>query len=125
MTVVEVYRNLHRGCLSIRDPKTRRVIGYANSVTLTDVTFVVSEAGRQRVLREERKNVHAFVRGVLASQNGSAPKNWSAVKYNPFEAGTFRRRSNGTPVYRAGRVYVSPGGVLVEPCGTRRVSRRP
>jgi|688.fasta_scaffold151528_4 hypothetical protein len=114
-SVVEVYRNLHRGCLSVRDPKTRLVIGYADGVLLTDVTFVVSEAGRQRVLRERRKNVHAFVRGTLAARGGSAPEGWASVRYNPFEAGTFRRAKDGEAVYRAERAYVSPSGVLVEP----------
>jgi hypothetical protein len=32
---------------------------------LTNATFHVSEPGRQRVLREGRKNVHAVVRGQI------------------------------------------------------------
>lgn len=42
-----------------------RVIGYAKAVTLRDAHTVVSEAGRQRVLREKRKNVHAYIDGQL------------------------------------------------------------
>jgi hypothetical protein len=62
---VEVYWNLHRNLFSIRalsGPMKGRVIGHAHKVILEDVAFVVREAGRQRVLREKRKNVHAFVR---------------------------------------------------------------
>jgi len=62
---VEVYRNLNNGRLSIRDAKTKLVLAHADVVTLTEVTFHVSEAGRQRVLRDKRKNVHAVVRGTL------------------------------------------------------------
>jgi hypothetical protein len=40
-----------------------RIVGYAEAVILTDVEFRVRESGRQRVLRERRKNVHAFVVG--------------------------------------------------------------
>lgn len=64
---VEVYRNLNNGRLSIRDAKTKLVVGHADRVKLTDVTFHVSQAGRERVLRERRKNVHAVVRGYMVS----------------------------------------------------------
>jgi hypothetical protein len=60
---VEVYYNLHKKCFSIRHKGI--VISHANTVKLADVTFVVRKAGRERVLREKKKNVHAFVRGNL------------------------------------------------------------
>lgn len=62
---VEIYRNLHNGKLSIRDAKTKHVIGHAARVYLHDARFKVSQAGRKRVLREKRKNVHAVVNGVI------------------------------------------------------------
>jgi len=64
---VFIYRNLRDKCWSIRSLKTRRVIGYASSIALDDVTFSVSEAGRQRVIREGRKNVHAGAIGTNLS----------------------------------------------------------
>ncbi len=50
----------------MKDKSTGRVIGYTESVNLEDVEFKVSEAGRQRLLREKRKNVHAFAIGTVA-----------------------------------------------------------
>lgn len=50
--LVDAYWNLHRKCYSVRSPKTRRVLGHSHRLVLGDVTFRVSEAGRQRVLRE-------------------------------------------------------------------------
>lgn len=66
---VEVYRNLHKNGIvySIRDQKTKRVIGYSSNLTLKDVKFCVNQTGRERVLREKRKNVHAFIRGTIVS----------------------------------------------------------
>ncbi len=71
---VRVYRNLKHG------RKTRplysimqggRVIARRHRVLLSGKNdyciFVVNEAGRQRVLKQKRKNVHAFVAGYLAS----------------------------------------------------------
>lgn len=65
---VKVYRNLHNGLYSIQ--RLGRVIGHAQRVALTNTTFVVSEAGRQRVIREGKKNVHAFAQGDLAEVYG-------------------------------------------------------
>lgn len=67
---VEVYRNLHNGKLSIRNRKTKRVIAHAKSVQLAGAVFKVSQAGRERVLRERRKNVHAVVVGKLLGFSG-------------------------------------------------------
>ncbi len=61
---VSVYRNLIKGCWSVRD-KSRKVIGHLDVVHIKNATFSVSEKGRQRVLRVRQKNVHAFVKGEL------------------------------------------------------------
>ena len=60
---VQVYYNLHKKCLSIR--YKGKVIEHAREVTLTDARFHVQPAGRARVLREKKKNVHAYVSGKL------------------------------------------------------------
>jgi hypothetical protein len=62
---VRCYWNLHKSCWSVQDAKTRRVIGHADKVLLREARFTVSQAGRQRVLEEGRKNVHAFACGEL------------------------------------------------------------
>jgi hypothetical protein len=62
--------------------------------------FKVSEAGRQRVLREKRKNVHAFVEGIIGDpMNLPDPADLQRVSYNPYKAGTFVLRDSGTPVH--------------------------
>lgn len=62
---VFVYRNLHQDCWSVRSRETGRVIAHADEVQLSNVEYKVSEAGRQRVLREKSKNVHAGLVGTL------------------------------------------------------------
>jgi len=89
---VEVYFNLHKKLFSVRSRKTRKVLFHTDSVELSDVTFKVSEAGRQRVLKEKRKNVHAYVRGTLvASGIGWQRNDGSGVRayYNPYKTETF------------------------------------
>ena len=60
---VEVYRNLHKKCWSVR--QRGKVKLHTDYICLKDVEFKVSQKGRERVLREQRKNVHAFIKGFL------------------------------------------------------------
>ena len=76
---------------------------------IENAQYVVSEKGRQRVLKERRKNVHAFVRGTLLSYHkallypeleiGSRyEKALDVVSYNPFKGPKFTWKNNGKPV---------------------------
>jgi hypothetical protein len=62
---VKVYRNLHKGCYSIQ--YKGRVVAHADEVLIREPVFRVQPAGRKRVLRTKKKNVHAFVVGELIS----------------------------------------------------------
>ena len=96
---VYVYRSLKHGrhappLYSIR--QNGRVVARRARVLLTDATFVVHEKGRQRVLKEKRKNVHAFVKGRLVDHLGAfgidadSPEDLPVkVTYNPYVSGHF------------------------------------
>ena len=87
---VDVYRNLNSDCWSVR--QGARVVCHTDYITLKDCEFVVQPAGRRRVLIEQKKNVHAFVRGYLCSPRESdyTPSfSWEYVKYNPYRADSF------------------------------------
>lgn len=68
---VEVYFNLHRKMWSVRDAKTKLVLLHAGAVVLKDAKSKVSQAGRERVLRERRKNVHAYLVGEYVFSLGT------------------------------------------------------
>lgn len=110
---VFMYFNLHRLCWSLKaleGPNAGRVVAHAASVRLTGCRFRVSEAGRQRVLAEKRKNVHAGIVGTLQAwepiEAHDRPLSMRAeaqrvphvaahegpcvpVTYNPYRAGHF------------------------------------
>lgn len=117
---VFVYFNLHRKCWSIKaleGPGKGLVIDHSMNVELTDCTFKVSEAGRQRVLRENRKNVHAGVVGELVSLGdliAPSANNAKHVTYNPRKFSTFVDRANLRPVVNAERVVMIGGLVKAE-----------
>ena len=93
---VYVYYNLHKHCFSVRaleGPEKGRVVQHCNNILLEDVQFRVSQAGRDRVLRERRKNVHAgavgHVIGDLTSYPGLVDRCTRSVTYNPYKYSTF------------------------------------
>lgn len=82
---VEVYRNLHKGCWSVRHEG--RVVAHLKSLTLAKCTFAVQPAGNRKVRETGRKNVHAFVRGqFLGTAEWELPY---TVSYNPHKNTTF------------------------------------
>lgn len=111
----EVYRNLQRRCYSVRTPHGR-VFQHTDNAVLRDARFVVQAAGRARVQRERRKNVHALVRGEYvgawavdpASRDGHP--DWVAVTYDPYGAPTFVAKATGAPIVGADLVWLNPRG---------------
>ena len=108
---VFVYRNLHRKCYSVKSLKTGRVIAHVDSIDLINVVFRVSEAGRQRVLREKRKNVHAGVVGYIADVSLLCQSN--NVTYNPYRFDTFIKKDNEMPIFEAKIAHLDASGIKV------------
>lgn len=59
-----------------------------DSLVLRNAQFKVSKAGRARVLKEKRKNVHAGVVGDW-DRKALARRRKRAVTYNPYKYETF------------------------------------
>ena len=60
---VKVYYNLQKDCLSVIDAETGLLYCHAHRVELHNAKFRVQLAGRNRVIKEKRKNVHAYIVG--------------------------------------------------------------
>jgi len=102
---VEVYKNLNRGCWSVRQNGIVRFHTYA--IALEQCQFKVSESGRQRVLREKRKNVHAFIKGIFIKKGGLVKGD--KVTYNPYKMSSFRHL--GGPCHTMNAVILNTAGV--------------
>ena len=76
---VKVYYNLQKECLSVVDTRTGRLFCHSHRIELKDAKFHVNENGRQKVLREKRKNVHAYVIGKLVHEGEHLPYSWEKV----------------------------------------------
>jgi hypothetical protein len=121
---IEVYRNLHKNCFSVRHKG--KVVGYLHDneqLALTNVKFVVQPAGRAKVLRENKKNVHAFVRGEYVGYENNLTNNlyfgefkdldFYAVSYNPYKSDKFVVKETGKPIESNSEALIRGGKVLL------------
>lgn len=95
---VRVYFNLHKKTFSVQDRKTGLVILHTDKIFLTDVKYNVRQGGREKVLREKKKNVHAFIEGTICDGK-SVKMPLDAVTYNPYKYDSFVIRSSEKPIY--------------------------
>lgn len=112
---VFVYFNLHKKCWSVKaleGPKKGLVINHVNEIALKDITFKVSESGRQRVLKEKRKNVHAGVIGTIINDILDIFTS-KQVSYNPYKASNFYYKETEEPVFFSSFAYLSEKKVWI------------
>lgn len=98
---VFVYYNLHKSCWSVKalnGPNKGRVVARVPAITVYDAIFKVSEAGRQRVIKEKRKNVHAGVVGFLTGSADFSLTTDKRVTYNPYKGPDFTLVETGEPI---------------------------
>ena len=107
---VEVYRNLHKNCWSVRDSNTSRVIDHVNYIHLDDATLVVRPAGREKVLREKRKNVHAFIKGTASFLSECDNTYSKQVIYNPYKYNSFVLYDTEEHITHAKHIYLNNEG---------------
>jgi len=121
---VEVYRNLHKNCWSVRDNKTGLVLRHVDEIHLENADLVVRPAGRERVLQEKRKNVHAFAKGEVTAWIPRLPDEWrlnkdeyetydtTQIVYNPYLYNSFVYIDSEKPIFYAERVYLTAKGAV-------------
>ena len=97
-----IYFNLTKKCFSVK--YQGKVIMHCYSMRVKEPRFIVSLAGRDRVLQDKRKNVHAYVVADPANVTFDLPtdrKGWIDVTYNPYRSETFTRKDSGSAIFHA------------------------
>ena len=83
-----VYWNLHKDCFSVQHKG--KVIKHATEFYGTACEFKVRESGRQKVLKEQRKNVHAFVVCCnIFDEPSVSDYEIDTARYNPYKGSSF------------------------------------
>ena len=105
---VRVYRNLHKQLISVKQGGLVRC--HTDNVVLRFCKFIVSKAGQKRVRNEKRKNVHAYIEGVVVNAREAdnlLPFEWTELYYNPYKTDFWQDRVSGKEVESAEWVDVS------------------
>jgi len=98
---VRCHLNLHRGDWSIT--YKGKVIAHVDQITLADCRMIVRENARLRVIANRCREVHAWIEGNYVEEKPQG--DLIPITYNPYAAGTFTRRDNGTAVTTARFVF--------------------
>jgi len=93
---IEVYFNLHKKIWSVR--QSGKVVQHTNFIQIREPQYVVSQKGNERVRREKKKNVHAFVRGYVENRLPVFPRKSTFVTYNPYKNDSFVERNTKNSV---------------------------
>jgi hypothetical protein len=95
---VFVYYNLHKHLWSVKaleGDNKGKVIAHRRKIVLHNPIGKVSEAGRQRVLRDKCKNVHA---GLVGHWFDDSPEiHGEQITYNPYKYASFVYAANEQP----------------------------
>lgn len=118
---IRVYYNLHKSTrdnpvYSVQAKRDGRwlVVAHAEEVFLTSVKFQVNMGGFRRVLKERKKNVHAFVTGIYTKLDPeSISPRYERITYNPMKGPRFilDHGSWGEGVNEADEALVGRSGV--------------
>lgn len=85
---IRVYRNLTKKGKWYSVVQNRLTIAHSTAICIRNAKFVVNEKTRNRVLKNKRKEFHAYIEGIYATSGmgTTAKKNDlpAQIKYNPF-----------------------------------------
>lgn len=111
-----MYRNLNSNCWSLKH--RGKVIGHHKAIVLNNCEFRVSKKGRQRVLKEKVKNVHAYVAAESYEQLNDHHNGVERVKltYNPYKYSTFVVKETGEPIHNCDTVIAEEDGSIYKIC---------
>jgi len=104
MKPFRLYRNLHKGNFSIqsylKEKKGYRVTDRAERVLLENCKFRIYENGRQKVIKEQRKNVHAYIESESYKKFSKDidTSKLREIYYNPYDHDSFIYKGTGQSI---------------------------
>lgn len=111
-----VYRNLNQDNWSVKQyiNGKEKVTDHFDNLLLKDCTFRVREGGRQRVIKEKQKNVHAFIIGTYVSNQKLPKMKAYRITYNPYTDSFFHYENSRKALDHADYVYFNENGWALE-----------
>jgi hypothetical protein len=110
-----IYRNLQTGTMSLQQKigNSWLVVGHVTNAVIAHPKFHVSQAGRNRVIKEKQKSVHAWAEGKLIGITTDSP-NLEEIYYCPYNTDRFAWKQTGEPIESASLLVVIDNQVLCD-----------
>ena len=112
-----VYKNRKTGNYSCRKTLTGTVDAHVDSVFMENCVFFVSKSQQKRAWDDEKRNVHAWIRGTFSLNfPENLPKNlddWTKIDYKFPDYECFLAE-NGRKVACSSRCLVLPEGIWAD-----------
>ena len=102
---VELYRCLNRSGYVFSLRQNGLVVGHTDNIVLKDCTMHINQAGKDRCIEKQERNVHAFIRGFLGTREDIVYGPAFPLHYNPYDYEGFFSEIVGE-VSEAGVVYI-------------------
>lgn len=107
---VIVHVNLKNGLFSIKDAKTRRILGHGSNFLLKDCSMHFNRSEQAKAVRDHLKNVHATITGTIQLEEidqCEILECQNQLTYCPFKNLTFVDKMTNQEVSHADFVYFS------------------
>ncbi len=110
-----IYRNLQNGTMSLQQKinKSWLVVGHVTNVAIESPKFYISQSGKNRVIRERRKNVHAWAEGKLLGITANST-NLEEIYYCPYSSNNFSWKKTGESIEFTNLLVVIDNQVLCD-----------
>jgi len=112
---IRIFRNLNKKGTWYSVRQGTLTVAHAKAICVRDCKFIVNEKVRDRVAKNKKKEVHAFIEGMYAinGMGTTAKKNDlpAEIKYNPYFDKYFKCNNLTTkPYYVSGAMFVICNG---------------
>lgn len=117
MQEVKVYFNLHKKMFSVKCAETGLVLAHGNDIVLAEPKFEVHQKGRERVIKEQKKNVHAYVTGKILQASPlplETSEGMKEVYYNPYKTDKFLLNGKDANSQKLGFAFLTNKKVVVK-----------
>jgi len=109
---VEFYRCLNRKGFIFSIRQDGKVVGHTDKIILKDCDLIINKSGKDRCIRTQSRNVHAFIRGYIGTIDDIQNSPSFILNYNPYEDISFNIQ--GSEVNKAKTVYIQGRAILCQ-----------
>lgn len=109
---IKIYRCLTRKGKWYSIQQKGLVVAHTTNIKLRDIEFKINLKGKERAIKEQTRNVHAYIVGYY-TENKQIKIKTNKITYNPFKNKGFYRIDNNQEINNAKFCIINQKGVNI------------